>query len=118
MNKCGGAGFWEHCSCVDLINTLHIILKQSTEWQHILYLAFRNSEKAFDSVIRTVKWQTLQEYGIPPTHQIINLIKEICKNYECQMVRDEKLVPTYSTEQQSAATELCKDTWNTDTVYV
>jgi hypothetical protein len=34
------------------------------------------------------------------------------------MVRDEKLVPTYSTEQQSAATELCKDTWNTDTVYV
>jgi hypothetical protein len=29
-----------------------------------------------------------------------------------------KLVSTYSTEQQPATTELCKDKWNSDIVYL
>jgi len=40
------AGFRKHRSCVDLINTLRIILEQSIEWQAILYVTFIDSEKA------------------------------------------------------------------------
>jgi hypothetical protein len=50
------AGFRRHRSCVDLINTLRIILEQSTEWQNTLYLTFISFEKAFDSINRKVMW--------------------------------------------------------------
>jgi hypothetical protein len=67
------AGFRKHRSCVDLINTLRIILEQSVEWQAILYVTFIDFEKAFDSVNREVMWLTLQEYGIP--RKIIQIIQ-------------------------------------------
>jgi hypothetical protein len=47
------AGFRKHRSCVDLINTLRIILEQSAEWQTTLYLTFIDFEKAFDSLNRS-----------------------------------------------------------------
>jgi hypothetical protein len=54
------AGFSTHRSCVDLINTLRIILEQSLELQAIPYVTFINFEKAFDSVKREIMWLTLQ----------------------------------------------------------
>ena len=66
------AGFRKHRSCDDLINTLRRILEQSIEWQAILYVTFIDSEKAFDSVKREIKWLTLQEYCIP--RKIIQII--------------------------------------------
>jgi hypothetical protein len=49
--------------CIDLTNTLRIILEQSVEGQAIVYVTFIDSEKAFDSVKREVMWRTLQECG-------------------------------------------------------
>jgi hypothetical protein len=42
------AGFRKHRSCVDLINTLRIIIEQSVKWQAILYVTFIDFEKAFE----------------------------------------------------------------------
>jgi hypothetical protein len=67
------AGFRKHRSCVDLINTLRIILEQSIEWEAILYVTFIDFEKAFDSVKREIMLLTLQEYGIP--REIIQILK-------------------------------------------
>jgi hypothetical protein len=39
------AGFRKHRSCVDLINTLRIILEQSVEWQAILYVTLLTLKK-------------------------------------------------------------------------
>ena len=39
------AGFHKHRSCIDLINTLRIILEQSIEWQAILYVTFIDLER-------------------------------------------------------------------------
>jgi hypothetical protein len=66
-------GFRKHRSCVDLINSLRIILEQSVEWQAILYVTFIDFEKAFDFVKREVMWLILQEYGT--TRKIIQIIK-------------------------------------------
>ncbi|KAL1445995.1 hypothetical protein WDU94_003677 [Cyamophila willieti] len=77
------AGFRKDCSCVDLINTLRIILEQSTEFQTPLYLTFIDFEKAFDSIDRRVIWSVLKEYGVP--QKLINLIKETYDEYQCQI---------------------------------
>jgi len=53
------AGFPKHRSCLDLINTLWIILEQSVKWQATLYMTFIDIEKAFDAVKREVMWLTL-----------------------------------------------------------
>jgi len=58
-------GFLKHRSCIDLINTLRIILEQSVEWQAILYITFIDFEKAFDSMKRKIMWSMLKEYDIP-----------------------------------------------------
>jgi hypothetical protein len=67
------AGSRKHRSCVDLINTSRIILKQSVEWQAIIHVTIIDCEKAFDCVKREVMWLTLQEYDIP--RKIIQIIK-------------------------------------------
>jgi hypothetical protein len=54
------AGFRKHQSCVDLVNTLRIILQQSVEWQAILYVTFIDFEKAFDSLKREILCPTLR----------------------------------------------------------
>jgi hypothetical protein len=41
------ARFRKNRSCVDLINTLRIIIEQSNEWDERLYLASIDFEKAF-----------------------------------------------------------------------
>jgi len=83
------AGFRKHRSCVDLINTLRIILEQSIEWQSILYVTFIYFEKAFDSVKREIMWLTLQQYGIP--RKIIQIIKKLYDGFKCKISHEEKL---------------------------
>lgn len=90
------AGFRKNCSCVDLINTLRIILEQSTEFQTPLYLAFIDFEKAFDSLQRSVIWKVLREYGVPI--KLLNIIKETYDGYECQVVHQNKLTDPFSVQ--------------------
>ena len=83
------AGFCKHRSCVDFINTLRIILEQSTEWQAILYVTFIDFENAFDSVTREIMWLTLQEYGIP--RKIIHIIKILYDGFKCKISHEGEL---------------------------
>jgi hypothetical protein len=69
------AGFRASHSCIDHINTLRIIIEQSTEWKTGLYVTFMDFEKAFDSLNSKKIWRILKEYRIP--HKIINLVKEM-----------------------------------------
>jgi hypothetical protein len=89
------AGFRKHRSCVDLINTLHIILEQSAEWRSTLHLTFIDSEKAFNSVNRRVMWNTVEEYGIPS--KITNIMKEMHEAYECRVLHNGKLTEPIQT---------------------
>jgi hypothetical protein len=57
------AGFRKNRSCVDLINTLTIILEQSNEWKERLHLVFIDFEKAFDSVSRDKIWKIMERFG-------------------------------------------------------
>uniref|UniRef100_A0A8D9ADY8 Craniofacial development protein 2 n=1 Tax=Cacopsylla melanoneura TaxID=428564 RepID=A0A8D9ADY8_9HEMI len=87
------AGFRKNCSCVDLINTLRIILEQSMEYQTPLYLAFIDFEKAFDSIQRTVIWKVLKDYGVPA--KLVNIVKETYDEYECQVIHQNKLTDPF-----------------------
>jgi hypothetical protein len=78
-------------------------LKQSTEWQNTLYRTFIDFEKAFDSINRRVIWQTLVEYQLPT--KIINIIKEMYKGYECQILHEGKL--TESIQVNSGVRQGC-----------
>ena len=83
------AGFREHRSCTDLINTLRIILEQSVEWQSPLYTTFIDFEKAFDSLNQEVMWKILDGYGIP--EKIINLIRSSYDGYACRVIHEGSL---------------------------
>jgi hypothetical protein len=69
---------------VDLINTLRIILEQSSEWNWALYVTFVDSKKAFHSLKRRYLWKVLQQYGLPG--KILNLIKKMYRDYECKVI--------------------------------
>jgi hypothetical protein len=57
------AGFRKGWSCIDLINTLTVILKQSNKWKGTLYPAFLDFEKAFASLARDISWQVMKIYS-------------------------------------------------------
>lgn len=88
------AGFRAHRSCVDLINTLRIILEQGGEFQAVIYAAFIDFEKAFDSVSHRVLWHVLEDYGIPP--KIVNIIRDLYDGYQCQVLHQGKLTQPIS----------------------
>ena len=69
------AGFRPNRSCVDHINTLRILIEQSTEYNEELCLLFIDFERAFDTISRNALWSALAVRGIP--EKIINLIKEM-----------------------------------------
>ena len=57
------AGFCKHRSCVDLINTLRIILEQSIEWQVILYVTFIGLREERNNVAHAAGiWYTKEDY--------------------------------------------------------
>jgi hypothetical protein len=76
-------------SCVDLINTLSIILQQSNKFQTTLYLTFIDSERAFDSINRRIMWQTLIECGIPK--YLLSLIRCKYDDFKCKILYEGKL---------------------------
>jgi hypothetical protein len=78
---------------VDLINTVRIILEQNHKWNSALYATFVDSEKAFDSLKRRYLWKVLQQYGIP--EKILNLIKEMYRNYECKVTHEGKVIEAF-----------------------
>jgi hypothetical protein len=80
------AGFRSITSCVDQINTVRILIEQSTEFLSSLYLLFIYFEKAFDSIDRDQIWIELNNYRIPS-----KLIQESYKDYSCQFIQNGKL---------------------------
>jgi len=78
------AGFRPHSSCVDQINTLQIVVKQSLEYRSPLYMIFVDFERAFDSLKHTAIWQTLTEWGVPT--KLVNIIKELYNKSTCQVI--------------------------------
>jgi galactokinase/mevalonate kinase-like predicted kinase len=97
------AGFRKNCSCVDLINTLRIIIEQSNELNKRIYLVFTDFEKAFDSVSRDKIWKIMERFGLP--QKILKLIQETYRNYTCQIMHKGKL--TESTEIISGVRQGC-----------
>lgn len=83
------AGFRRDYSCIDMINTLRIIIEQSSEYQTPLYLSFVDFEKAFDSISRESMWRALRYFGVPK--KIIKIIQLIYEDYKCQIIHEGKL---------------------------
>uniref|UniRef100_A0A8D8XXM4 Craniofacial development protein 2 n=1 Tax=Cacopsylla melanoneura TaxID=428564 RepID=A0A8D8XXM4_9HEMI len=83
------AGFRRNRSCVDMINTLRIIIEQSAEYQAPLYLTFVDFEKAFDSLSRDAIWKALHKFKIP--QKLINIIKATYDNYSCRVIHEGKV---------------------------
>ena len=82
------AGFRSHRSCIDQINTLRIVVKQSLEYRSPIYMIFVDFERAFDSLKHSVIWQTLTECGVPT--KLVNIIKELYNKSTCQVIRRNK----------------------------
>jgi hypothetical protein len=57
--------FRQNRYCIDLVNTLRIILEQASEWNTILCVSFIDFEKAFDFIKKKYLWHVLQQCGIP-----------------------------------------------------
>lgn len=83
------AGFRPGRSCTDHINTLRIIIEQSTEWQSPLYLLFVDFERAFDSLDRNRMWDVLASYGIPA--KLLDIIQSMYRDARCKVVHRGKL---------------------------
>uniref|UniRef100_A0A034VWX2 LINE-1 reverse transcriptase-like protein n=1 Tax=Bactrocera dorsalis TaxID=27457 RepID=A0A034VWX2_BACDO len=77
------AGFRPHCSCVDHINTLRVIVEQSAKWRTPLYLCFIDFEKAFDTLKHDAIWRALVCKGVP--EKLINLIKQLYSGACCRV---------------------------------
>jgi len=78
------AGFRPHRSCMDQINTLRIVVKQSLKYRSPLYMIFVDFKRAFDSLKHTAIWQTLTEWGVPT--KLVNIIKELYNKSTCQVI--------------------------------
>lgn len=89
-------GFRAGRSCTDLINTLRIIVEQSSEYQTQLFLTFVDFERAFDSVTREAMWSALKSFGVP--QKIINLIKSMYNGYQCQVLHEGQLSDPFKVE--------------------
>jgi hypothetical protein len=89
------AGLRANRSCVDHVNTLHIITEQSMKCKSGLYVTLIDFEKAFDSLNRKKIWRILKEYGTP--QKIINLIKNMCKGSTLRVLHEGILSEPIST---------------------
>jgi len=66
------SGFTPHCSTVDQICALNLILQVWCEYQRPLWIAYVDLKAAFDSVDRPALWLLLRSLGIPL--KIVDLI--------------------------------------------
>lgn len=90
-------GFRPNKSCTDLINTLRIIMEQSSEWNNPLYLIFVDFVKAFDLLNREFIWRRLSKIGIPT--KIINIVKDLYNNSICYVSHNGRLSKPFNTER-------------------
>lgn len=80
--------------CIDLINTLWIILEQASEWNTILYVSFIDFEKVFDFIKRKYLLRVLRQYGIP--NKMAHVIREMWGLlYKCQVIDEENLMEAF-----------------------
>jgi len=91
------AGFRCGQSCVDHINTLRIILEQSTEYNAQVHLMFVDFEKAFDRVNQEYIWRSLGRRGIP--EKIINVIKASYIDARCRVLHNGQLTEPFAVKQ-------------------
>jgi sorting nexin-29 len=89
------AGFRPNISCVDQINALRIIIKQSLEFHSPLYLMFIDYKRAFDSINKECIWNALRERGLP--NKCINLIKEGYNHFSCRVLHNNQLSEPFTT---------------------
>jgi hypothetical protein len=99
------AGFRPNRSCIDQINTLRIIIKQSLEFQSPLYLLFVDYQKAFDSVYRRWIWKALEERSLP--NKFIKLIKEGYNQFSYRVLHNGQLTTPFETKSGVLTTLAC-----------
>jgi hypothetical protein len=87
------AGFTKRQSCIDLINTLRIILQQSNEWKKTLYCTFVDSKKTFDSLAKDVIWHVMEEYKVPK--KIVCMIRSPYEGFKSHVVHEGKLTDSF-----------------------
>lgn len=80
------AGFRPNRSCADHINSLRIIVEQSSEWRSPLYLLFIDFKRAFDTLHHNAMWIALECKGIP--NKLINLVKGLYSDAHCSVLHD------------------------------
>lgn len=76
-------GFRRGRSTVDLIFALRQVVEKYWEYNKKLIVVFLDIEKAYDSVKRSVIWESLRQIGVDET--IINWIKELYRVHECRV---------------------------------
>lgn len=90
-------GFRSGHSCVDNINTLRIIIEQSTELNSPLHLMFVDFEKAFDRVKQEYIWKSLNRRGIP--EKIVAIIKASYENARSYVLHCGQLTEPFEVQQ-------------------
>lgn len=61
------SGFRKDRSTVDMVFVARQLQEKAIEQQQDLYMVFVDLAKAFDTVNRTLLWETLRKFGCPPT---------------------------------------------------
>lgn len=80
-------GFQQERSCIGQIATMRITIEQSIEWNYLVYINFRDVEKAFDSLDREAMWHLMRHYGIP--QKFISVIKSTYNGMTCRVLHAE-----------------------------
>ncbi|XP_052242511.1 uncharacterized protein LOC127852600 [Dreissena polymorpha] len=108
------AGFRKERSCTDQITTLHIIRKQSLEWNSPLWrwkvkveFNFIDYEKAFDSVDREFLWRLMRHYRVPK--KITNIIRKSYEGMTCRIVHGRQHTDAFEAASNTTWQSL---TWN------
>jgi len=101
------ASFRSNKACADHINTLRIIVEQSTEFRLPLQLVFIDFQQAFDTLARDAIWLPLKEKGVP--QKIISIIQAICEQSSCNVLHKNLIsepIPVLNGVQQGCTLSL------------
>ena len=91
------AGFRHGRSCAEQIFVVRQLFERCKEFNsHPIYACFVDYKAAFDSVDRTILWETLESYGIPTKY--INLIKEGYNGFTASVMVDGTLTDPFEVE--------------------
>ena len=78
------AGFQPNKSCADHINTLQIIVEQSTEFRSPLQLVFIDFQQAFNTLEHEAIWKALKEKGV--LQKIVSILQTIYDQSTCNVL--------------------------------